>query len=139
MTDQPNEVTASFYRCRGDDRFLDTFYNLFLSKSAEIAQKFAQTDFNMQKLILRQSLLEMIGFDRGMSGTREEIQRLGRRHSELGIAPDMYSMWLDALCDAIEKHDPEYTPELNQVWRKAMRKSINEMISVGASPEVGGS
>jgi hypothetical protein len=51
----------------------------------------------------------------------------------------MYSMWLDALCDAIEKHDPEYTPELNQVWRKAMRKSINEMISVGASPEAGGS
>ena len=47
----------------------------------------------------------------------------------------MYEMWLDALCEAIRKHDVDYTPELEQLWRKAMRKSINEIFSVSASQE----
>jgi len=87
MIEQANELTASYYRCRRDERFLDTFYDGFLSKSPTIAQMFAKTDFKFQKLVLRQSLLEMRCFDRGMSGTREEIERLGLRHKELGVTP----------------------------------------------------
>ena len=111
MIDESNELTVSFYRCRGDGHFVDTFYDLFLSTSPEIAAKFANMDFKFQKLVLRQSLLEMICLDRGMSGTREEIERLRRRHKELDITPNMYSMWLDALCEAVSRDDPEYTPE----------------------------
>ena len=133
-----NELTASFYRCRRDGNFVDTFYDLFLAKSPEIAQKFVQTDFKIQKLMLRQSLLEMICFDIGMSGTREEIERLGHRHKELDNRPEMYSMWADALCEAIKKHDPDYTPELKQVWLQAINKSISEMISTGAPQESDG-
>jgi hemoglobin-like flavoprotein len=133
MTNQPDKVTASYYRCRRDVHFMDTFYDLLLSKSTEIAEKFTNTDFKIQKLMLRQSLLEMICFERGMSGAREEIARLGHRHRELGITSKMYSMWLDSLCEAIKKHDPEYTPELEQNWRKAMNRSIQEMISIGIS------
>ena len=135
---EANELTASFYRCRRDGTFIDTFYDLFLAKSPEIAQKFVNTDFRIQKLMLRQSLLEMICFERGMSGTREEIERLGRSHRDLNITPEMYSMWLDALCEAVQQHDPEFTPELEQLWRQAMLKSINEMILAGASEEPGG-
>ena len=133
MAEQTNELTASYYRCRRDVRFLDTFYDAFLSKSPDVAQLFAKTDFKIQKLMLRQSLLEMLCFDRGMLGTREEIERLGFRHKELNVTPEMYTMWLDALCEAIKKHDPSYTPALEQLWREAMRKSIKEMIAVGAS------
>ena len=133
MTDQTNQVMASFYRCRRDKKFLDSFYSVFMAKSPEIAEMFAETDFKIQKLVLRQSLLEMICFDRGMDGTHEEIERLGHRHKELGITPHMYSMWLDALCESIKKHDDEYTPDLEQNWRAAMRKSIDEMIAIGAS------
>ena len=95
MAEQTNELTASYYRCRRDVRFLDTFYDAFLSKSPDVAQLFAKTDFKIQKLMLRQSLLEMLCFDRGMSGTREEIERLGFRHKELSVTPEMYTMWLD--------------------------------------------
>jgi hemoglobin-like flavoprotein len=133
MAEQPNELTASYYRCRRDERFLDTFYDGFLSKSPAIAQMFAKTDFRIQKLMLRQSLLEMLCFDRGMSSTREEIERLGRRHKELRVTPEMYAMWLDSLCEAIKKHDPHYTPDLEHLWREAMHKSIKEMVAVGAS------
>ena len=54
---------------------------------------FAKTDFKLQKLMLRQSLLEMLCFDRGMSGTCEEIKRLALRHKELCVTPEMYAMW----------------------------------------------
>ena len=133
MSDQANELTASYYRCRRDERFIDTFYEQFLSKSPAIAKMFATTDFRFHKLLLRQSLLDMIAFDRGMSGTREEIERLGLRHKKLGVTPEMYTMWLDSLCEAIKKHDPIYTPALEQLWRQAMLKSIKEMIAVGAA------
>jgi hemoglobin-like flavoprotein len=133
MAEQANELIASYYRCRSDERFLDTFYDTFLAKSPEVAQLFARTDFKIQKLMLRQSLLEMLYFDREMTGKREEIQRLGRRHKELRVTPEMYTMWLDSLCEAIQKHDPCYTPALEQLWREAMLKSIKEMLSVGAS------
>ncbi|TWU24794.1 globin [Bythopirellula polymerisocia] len=133
MAKEANELTASYSRCRHDERFLDTFYDEFLSKSPVIAQMFAKTDFKVQKVMLRQSLLEMLCFDRGMSGTREEIERLGLHHKELGVTLEMYEMWLDSLCEAIQKHDPSYTPTLERLWREAMLKSIKKMIAVGAS------
>ena len=133
MVEQANELTASYYRCCRDESFLDTFYDAFLSKSPAVAQMFAKTDFKLQKLMLRQSLLAMLCFDRGISGTREEIERLGLRHKELRVTPEMYAMWLDSLCEAIKKHDPSYTPALEQLWREAMLKSIKEMVAVGAS------
>jgi hemoglobin-like flavoprotein len=133
MAEQADELTASYYRCRRDERFLNTFYDAFLSKSPVVAQMFARTDFKIQKLVLRQSLLEMLCFDREMSGTREEIERLGLRHKELGVRPEMYAMWLDSLCEAIKKHDPNYTPALELLWREAMLKSIKEIVAVGAS------
>ena len=133
MTVQTNELMASYYRCRRDDGFLDTFYDCFLAKSPAIAQMFSKTDLKLQKLMLRQSLLEMLCFDRGISSTREEIERLGRRHKELRVTPQMYTMWLDSLCEAIKKHDPQYTSDLEQFWREAMQKSIQEMISVATS------
>ncbi len=129
MTEPPNDVLASYYRCRRSDQFIDSFYELFLATSPAVAVKFQNTDFKLQKLMLRQSLLEMLCFDRGLDGTEEEIQRLGRRHRELDIAPEMYAMWLDSLCTAIEQHDPEFTAELEQKWRVAMQKSITEMIA----------
>ncbi len=132
MTEQ-TALTDSYYRCKREAGFLDTFYELFLAKSPEVAQKFARTDFKVQKLMLRQSLLEMICFDRGMPGTREEIERLGRHHGQLGVTPEMYQQWLDALCEAVKRHDPEYTPDLEQIWREAMRTSIDAMIAIGAS------
>ena len=88
---------------------------------------FANTDFDRQKLMLRQSLLEVICFDLGMSGTREELQRIGKRHRELNVTDQMYEMWLDSLCEAIAKHDPQFTPDLETRWRTAMEKAIAVM------------
>ncbi len=123
-------VMASYHRCREDDKFVDTFYELFLAKSDDIARMFQHTDFKRQKLMLRESLLEMLCYDLGVDGSEEEILRLAHRHNDLGVTPEMYAMWLDSLCQAVERHDPEYQPEIGQRWREAMQKGIDRMLSI---------
>ena len=129
MPEQTDELIASYHRCRASEGFIDAFYDIFLSKSPEIAQKFSQTDFTIQKLMLRESLLEMLCFDRGLPGTRGAIETLGRRHQQLEVTSEMYAMWLDSLCEAVRQHDPEYSAELEQRWREAMQKGIAVMAS----------
>lgn len=124
---KPSAVVASYHRCRSDARFVDTFYDLFLARSPEVAQKFEHTDFERQKMMLRESLLEMISFEQDLPGAHEEIAKLAQRHKELEVTREMYVMWLDALCEAVERHDPEYTPEIGDSWRRAMQKGIDWM------------
>jgi hemoglobin-like flavoprotein len=69
-----------------------------------------------------------------MDGAREEIKLLGRRHKDLNILAEMYAMWLDSLCEAVEKHDPQCTPALAQSWREAMQPGIDIMLAVSDLP-----
>ena len=47
---------------------------------------FARTDFPHQKLMLRESILEMLVFAQTGSG-RDEIKRLAERHRQLNVKP----------------------------------------------------
>jgi len=125
-----DEVIASYHRCRQSGAFVDTFYDIFLGKSAEIAAKFVHTDFARQKLMLRQSLLEMLNYYGGIESVREEIEQLGKRHHQLDVRAEHYEQWLDSLCEAVSRHDPEYRDDLGEMWREAMRPGIALMLSV---------
>jgi hemoglobin-like flavoprotein len=85
------QVIASYHRARESGAFFDTFYNLFLSKSPEIRPMFARTDFPHQKLMLRESILEMLVFAQTGSG-REEIERLAARHRALKVTARHYQL-----------------------------------------------
>jgi hypothetical protein len=56
---------------------------------------------------------------------------LAERHGRRGvdIRPHLYDLWLDALCEAIERHDPRFTADLGQQWRQAMRPGIELIVS----------
>ncbi len=43
-------VQTSFDQCLATGDFFQTFYDIFLATSPEITSKFAQTDFNKQKI-----------------------------------------------------------------------------------------
>jgi hemoglobin-like flavoprotein len=122
-------LMASYHRCRADEQFVDTFYDLFLATSSDIRNMFVHTDFKRQKLMLRESLLELLCYARGMKGAEAEVIKLAQRHKQLEITPEMFAMWLDSLCQAVQKHDPEYTPEIGQLWRDAMQKGIDLMLA----------
>ncbi len=121
-----DEVTASYHRCRASQTFMDDFYRIFVGKSPDILAKFRNTDMDRQKLMLRQSLLLMLSCDVCTEQTREELQRLAERHSRCGvdIPPAMYDLWLDALCETVQRNDPRYVPELEKLWRRAMQPGI---------------
>ena len=121
-----NQVIASYHRARESGQLFDTFYHLFLGKSSEIPPMFARTDFPHQKLMLRESILEMLVFAQTGSG-RDEIERLAERHRQVNVKPSHYDLWLDALCEALAQHDREFTPTLEQMWRDAMQKGIDIM------------
>jgi hemoglobin-like flavoprotein len=126
-----NQVVASYHRARQTGELFDTFYNLFLGKSPEIPPMFARTDFPHQKLMLRESILEMLVFAQTGSG-HAEIKRLAERHHQLNVKPAHYEWWLDSLCEALAKHDREFDSVLEQKWRDAMRKGI-ELMSTSRS------
>jgi hemoglobin-like flavoprotein len=121
-----SQVVASYHRARQSGQLFDTFYQLFLGKSSEIPPMFARTDFPHQKLMLRESILEMLVFAQTGSG-RDEIQRLAQRHRQLNVNPAHYELWLDSLCEALAKHDPQFNSALEYAWRDAMRKGIDVM------------
>jgi hemoglobin-like flavoprotein len=123
------QVIASYHRARETGQLFDTFYRIFLGKSPEIPPMFARTDFPHQKLMLRESILEMLVFAQTGSG-QAEIQRLGDRHRELRVKPGHYELWLDALCEALAAHDREFSLILEQMWRTEMRKGIEVMSGV---------
>lgn len=79
-----DQVIASYHRARKSVELFDTCYGLFLAKSPDIPPMFAHTDFQHQKLMLRESILEMLVFVQTESG-RDEIQRLAERHRQLNV------------------------------------------------------
>ena len=124
-------VTASYHRCRDSAGFVETFYAHFLATSREVADKFRGTHFARQKLMLRESLLAMLLFNLGSPDARKELERLGQRHSRRGvdIAPHLYDLWFDALCEAVERHDPRFAADLGKQGRAATRPGIDLIVS----------
>jgi hemoglobin-like flavoprotein len=126
MNSPLDHVIASYHRARRSAALFDTFYGIFLEKSPDIPPMFAGTDFTRQKLMLRQSLLEMMIFAQTPAG-RDEIDRLAERHRELKVQPHHYDLWLDSLCETLRQYDPQFGPELEQMWRDVMRLGIDVM------------
>jgi hemoglobin-like flavoprotein len=131
LTPELNAVTQSYHRCLHSEGFTTTFYEHFLAKSAEVAEKFQSTDFTRQKRMLRESLLMMVMFNRDTEGVAEEMNKLAERHNRRGldIPSHLYDLWLDSLCEAVEQHDKEHTAALENRWRAAMRAGIDFLIS----------
>jgi len=125
-------VESSYDRCLENDEFFDSFYKTFLAKAEEIPPLFAGTDFRKQKQMIRMSVRMLVRLGLGEEGTKLAIRKLGASHSrsQHNIRPELYELWLDALCESIAQHDPECTPELEQKWRDTMHAGIEMMISM---------
>ncbi len=119
-------VQTSFDRCLATGDFFQTFYDIFLATSPEITSKFAQTDFNKQKNLIKASVAMMIRLGTGNANARRILEKVGNTHSRqaLDIRPELYDLWLDSLCEAIQRHDPDYSAELEALWRENMQEGI---------------
>jgi len=129
MTERTSTVAASLARCLGDSKFLDRFYELFVSSSDAVADKFRNTDFDSQKRALASSLYLMIMAMEGGDAAVAYMERIAARHgrNDLDIRPEMYDVWLDCLVCAASECDPEFSDDIEQDWREVMRFGIDFM------------
>lgn len=118
-------VMQSFGRCCAKPSFFDDFYRCFLDSSPQIRAKFLNTDMSAQKLLLRQGILNLVMFSRGLPDTK--LRALAESHSrfKLDIAPELYSLWIGALLQTIQLHDSEYNTELRLAWSDVLNKGID--------------
>ncbi len=124
-------VLESYHRCEVSGGFFGTFYETFFAKSPEIPPKFAKTDMEKQKQAVMASVLMVLRLRTGDPVAVRYVEELAESHSRLGhdVHPRFYGLWLDALCQAVQKHDPQYTPALEAKWRAEMRPGIEMMIA----------
>lgn len=127
-------VFQSYGRSCNSPAFYQTFYDIFMSKSEDIRAMFVNTSMPAQHGLLRGGIMWLIMHARGMSDTK--IRALGKSHSrgQLNIHPSHYALWLDALIESLEKHDPEFNYSLAQAWRITLQPSINLISSMYEDP-----
>ena len=103
-----------------------------MASSPKVAELFQKTDFERQKRMLRDSLYVMLvaaGTTQGPA--HDEIERLAKRHHELGVTDDMLALWMNALVTAAREHDTHFTDELESDWRASMSGPIELMKAGG--------
>jgi hypothetical protein len=60
-----------------------------------------------------------------------DLPRLAAMHSRqnLDIRPQLYDTWLDCLLQAVRKHDPDFSLQVEEVWRSTLAVGIEYMRS----------
>ena len=125
------DVQRSFARCERAGDFAEFFYERFLASSPRIAPYFAETDFNRQRNVLRDSVQLMAHRDVADPEMRTMLDNLGKAHGRRGrnIPPDLYELWLDSICATVKELDPEWSDELERKWRVRMRAGMQVIMA----------
>jgi hemoglobin-like flavoprotein len=121
---QADAFHASLARASASPRFLDVFYARFMRSAPDVAGVFAGKDMEQLKRKLRSSLHVMTLAVDGAPGADMYLDYLGKVHTRLDIAPRMYDGWLDALVATAAECDPEFTPELDAIWRAVVGAGV---------------
>jgi hemoglobin-like flavoprotein len=121
------------------DEFLDAFYDVFMSKSEEIAARFAETNMQRQKEMLYRSLHYMVDFSVQRRAS-EDLRKIAERHSasQIDIEPRLYDIWLDSLIETVKMFDPLFTEEIELAWRVVLAPGIVYMKFKYDKPAVDG-
>lgn len=129
MKDYLTFFNESYQRTMGSEsdreEFLDAFYDAFMSKSIEIAAKFAHTDMPRQRQMLYRSLRHMVDFSVQRQAS-EDLRKTAERHSasQLDVKPGLYDIWLDSLIETVQLFDPEFTEEIELAWRVVLAPGV---------------
>jgi hemoglobin-like flavoprotein len=127
--DELSDFNDSLERCRRDPRFMDHFYNLFMASSAEVASKFAATDFRRQKRVLIASLYCLMLAAEGHPEGKAHLSRIATLHDRghRDIRPEYYDTWLACLLQAVRDCDPRVSPTVEHAWRTMLAPGIAVM------------
>ncbi|HSD26532.1 MAG TPA: globin domain-containing protein [Vicinamibacteria bacterium] len=122
---------ASLKRCLAVPGFMDGFYERFVGSSAEVREKFRDTDMTRQAQVLADTLYVVANAVQGKEGSpaRRELPRIAARHSRTGldIRPGLYDLWISCLVETVRSHDPQFDPEVERAWGEVLTFGANYM------------
>jgi hemoglobin-like flavoprotein len=123
--------SESLARCNGNPAFVERFYEIFLTSSPKVKEKFAHTDFIQQKVALRASLDAMLLAAKDPKGPEQYLRNLAERHSsrQLNIGAELYDLWLDSLLATVKEFDPVNGPAVQDAWEKVMMLGVSYLLS----------
>ncbi len=117
--------------------FLETFYELFINSSSEIAAMFKQTDMDKQAKMLKRSISEFI-LCYTEKKVNKHLMKIGKLHSKhsLNIDPKFYSLWLSKILEAVKIHDPKFSAKVEVAWRIILSPGITYMTFAYNKPDL---
>jgi hemoglobin-like flavoprotein len=123
-------VKDSLTRCMGKD-IIGHFYDIFLQSNPEIAPKFARTDFQAQRDLLKHGIQLAIMFAQDDPMGRKGLARIRESHSKanLDIAPSLYHFWKSSFLRAVSDLDPKFSEESRRAWDVVLQKAIDYITS----------
>jgi hemoglobin-like flavoprotein len=121
------EVEESFERCLLKGDVIGRFYDIFMDSHPDIKPRFANTNFDSQKKLLRQSVGLAILYARNNPVGRIGINRLARSHSKSGldIPPPLYVYWKSSFLQALSEFDEGFSDELRTSWDSVLQGTID--------------
>jgi hemoglobin-like flavoprotein len=103
---------------------MDGFYDRFVGSSAEVREKFRNTDMKRQAQVLADSLYVVANAVQGEEGSlaRRELPKIAARHSrtDRDIRPGLYDLWISCLLETARDTDPRFDPEIERAWREVL-------------------
>ncbi len=125
------KVKRSFARCFLKEDLILRFLNIIVESHPEIAPHFKDTDFDQIKLLLRQGINCTIMYASGVFAGEFCMQELRISHDRkhMAINPKYYPYWISSLVQAVSELDPEYTPELGNLWAEVVSPAVHFMAS----------
>ncbi len=131
MREAMTEARASYERCAQVPRFVDDFYDRLFEVLPEARVRFAQTDFDRQRKLLRHAIGLLLSFPSERDGEPNILSRIAERHGrkDPAIEPVFYGPFLESLIDTVKRHDPACTPAVDQAWRTTLTKGFAYMQS----------
>jgi hemoglobin-like flavoprotein len=124
---------ASLGRCLATPDFMHDFYERFIASSAEVRDKFKDTEFARQARVVTDSLyiMAVVAESKEDAIGWRELDRLAARHArtDLDVRPALYDDWLECLLAAARQHDPEFSNGIEDAWRKTLAPGIEYMRS----------
>ena len=122
---------ASLERCLGSGDFVIRFYEKLTQASPEIASKFRDTDFEVQKRKLTASLYMVLLMHEKSPEGRVHFERIAQLHGKqaMDIRPELYDRWVDTLVDTVRDYDEDFDEEVERAWRTLLQPAVEFMRS----------
>lgn len=118
---------SSYMRCLASPDFFGTLYDTLLASDPAIPPMFARTEFPKQNKLLQHGLGLLLSY--GRKPDPQLLDRIAARHGTRGlnVHPSLYVLFVDALAEAVRKHDPKCTADTEAAWRAIVKPGIDFM------------